>query len=81
MFSDRSDFPEKSFMVNSLSVQSPQWRLRGGFHWNEVDMIPRRIAQVNVSSLDFNPTLSDDDEEGVFQGNFTMKSLRLGYQI
>ena len=82
VFSDRSNFPGKSFSVNSLSVQNPQWRPRGGFHRNGVEVIRRRTAQVNVSSPDFNPTLSDDDDEdddedGVFQGNLTVKNPKL----
>ena len=63
MFSGRSDFPGKLFTVNSFSVQNPQWSPRCGFHLNGVEVIRRRTAQVNVSSSDFNPTLSDDDNE------------------
>uniref|UniRef100_F6HGS5 Sodium/calcium exchanger membrane region domain-containing protein n=1 Tax=Vitis vinifera TaxID=29760 RepID=F6HGS5_VITVI len=76
LFFNRSDFMAKSFVVNSPSVLHPQWRLRGGFYSNGVEVIRRRTAQENVSSSDFDTTLGDDDDEedGVFQGNLTVKN-------
>lgn len=76
LFFNRSDFLAKSFVVNSPSVLHPQWRLRGGFYSNGVEVIRRRTAQENVSSSDFDTTLGDDDDEedGVFQGNLTVKN-------
>lgn len=76
LFFNRSDFLAKSFVVNSPSVLHPQWRLRGGFYSNGVEVIRRRTAQENVSSSDFDATLGDDDDEedGVFQGNLTVKN-------
>ncbi|CBI27795.3 unnamed protein product, partial [Vitis vinifera] len=63
LFFNRSDFMAKSFVVNSPSVLHPQWRLRGGFYSNGVEVIRRRTAQENVSSSDFDTTLGDDDDE------------------
>ncbi|KAJ9687916.1 hypothetical protein PVL29_013912 [Vitis rotundifolia] len=79
LFFNRSDFSAKSFMVNSPSVLHPQWRLRSGFYRNGVEVIRRSTAQENVSSSDFDTPLGDDDDEedGVFQGNLTVKNPKL----
>lgn len=76
LFFNRSDYLGNSSKVNSPSVIHPR---RDGFYHNGVGVIRRRTVQVNASSSEFYPTPSDGDDEddGVFQGNLTVKNPKL----